>query len=86
MRLDTYGTELFGIWMIEGVHVKPRRRDWTPATSAVCTHVPQLLRIVDISGKSTAHANDGDGHARIHGGHCYVEVFVISPLSAVGNF
>jgi hypothetical protein len=71
--------------MIDPVQVEPRKRDLTPGTSAVCAQLPQLFRIADISSKSAAHANDGDGHSGIHGGHWYGAVSDLSLLAAANN-
>ncbi len=81
--LDTYGAGLREIWMIDAVKVEPRGRDFTPCTSAVCNQLPQLLWIANVAREPTAHADNGDGHVRIHGGYWYVEVFDLSPLAAI---
>jgi len=65
-RPNTYGTRLCRISMIDSIQIESGRRDFTPCTSAICNQLPQLLRIADISRKSTAHANNGNRHVRIH--------------------
>lgn len=57
---STYTIQFLKVWVMEAVDVEPVLRYLGPRTATLGQELPQLLGVVDVTGKTTTHANDGD--------------------------